>query len=180
METDAKTGNFLLACMLALLTMVPVIITGLVLSHNGIPLFGSYSVVTPERVAAAEQGDAAEQNNLGAAYHEGLGVPQDYAQAVKWYRRAAEQGNADAQYNLGLLYRSYGADASAQSKHNVLAYHWFNLAGAQGLGRAKNANDRLRSSMTAAQIDEAQKLSREFKPKIDRHGSSFTSEGERQ
>src|SRR5215472_6965852 len=34
----------------------------------------------------------------------GRGVPQDYAEAAKWFRKAADQGNADAQYGLGLLY----------------------------------------------------------------------------
>ena len=37
-------------------------------------------------------------------YDEGQGVPQDYAEAVKWYRMAADQGNADAQSNLGFMY----------------------------------------------------------------------------
>ena len=47
----------------------------------------------------AEQGDADMQALLGLAYREGIGVPQDYAEAAKWYRLAAEQGNApsDAQ-----------------------------------------------------------------------------------
>lgn len=48
--------------------------------------------------------DAAAQYNLGLAYHKGLGVPQDYEEAVKWYRLAAEQGNADAQLSLGFMY----------------------------------------------------------------------------
>jgi TPR repeat protein len=34
------------------------------------------------------------------AYANGKGVPQDYAEAVKWYRLAAEQGNAGAQFML--------------------------------------------------------------------------------
>ena len=29
---------------------------------------------------------------LGDCYYKGQGVPQDYAQAVSWYRKAAEQG----------------------------------------------------------------------------------------
>jgi TPR repeat protein len=33
-------------------------------------------------------------------YHEGWGVPQDYAEAVKWYRTSAEQGDASAQNRL--------------------------------------------------------------------------------
>ena len=32
------------------------------------------------------------------------GVPQNYAEALKWYRLAADQGDADAQYNLGVMY----------------------------------------------------------------------------
>ena len=34
----------------------------------------------------------------------GDGAPQDYKEAVKWYRLAAEQGDANAQYNLGVMY----------------------------------------------------------------------------
>ena len=37
-------------------------------------------------------------------YANGKGVPQDYAEAAKWYRKAAEQGYADAQNNLGMMY----------------------------------------------------------------------------
>jgi hypothetical protein len=54
--------------------------------------------------SAAEQGNAVAQNSLGAMYHSGHGVPQDYAQAAYWYGKAADQGNANAQYNLGSLY----------------------------------------------------------------------------
>ncbi len=37
-------------------------------------------------------------------YANGQGVPQDYAQAVAWYRKAAEQGYAKVQTNLGVMY----------------------------------------------------------------------------
>ena len=37
-------------------------------------------------------------------YGNGKGVPQDYAEAVKWYRKAAEQGDALAQVNMGIVY----------------------------------------------------------------------------
>jgi hypothetical protein len=33
---------------------------------------------------------------LGAAYHLGLGVPRDQAQAFRWLSRAATQGNEQA------------------------------------------------------------------------------------
>jgi TPR repeat protein len=63
--------------------------------------------------ASSEQGDAtsrkaAEQGHAGAQFNLGLnvclggeGVPEDDAEAVKWYRKAAEQGLAGAQFNLG-------------------------------------------------------------------------------
>ena len=52
----------------------------------------------------AEQGDATAQFFLGLMYDEGEGVPENDAEAVKWYRLAAEQGDATAQTNLGVMY----------------------------------------------------------------------------
>jgi uncharacterized protein len=40
----------------------------------------------------------------GVLYEEGQGVPQDYAEAVKWFQLAADQGLAIAQNNLGAMY----------------------------------------------------------------------------
>jgi TPR repeat protein len=37
-------------------------------------------------------------------YHDGIGVPQDYAQSVLWLRKPANQGDADAQNLLGIAY----------------------------------------------------------------------------
>ena len=53
---------------------------------------------------AAEQGHAGAQYNLGLRYATGRGVPEDDAEAVRWYRMAAEQGHAGAQYALGFMY----------------------------------------------------------------------------
>ena len=44
------------------------------------------------------------QSNLGGMYAEGRGIPQDFKEAVKWYRRAADQGLSTAQFNLGVTY----------------------------------------------------------------------------
>ncbi len=40
------------------------------------------------------------QYNLGSMYKNGLGVTQDYGEAVKWYRLAAEQGDEEAKGKL--------------------------------------------------------------------------------
>ena len=42
--------------------------------------------------AAAEQGNAEAQYNLGVMYLEGLGVTQDSVEAYAWIRTAAAQG----------------------------------------------------------------------------------------
>ena len=53
---------------------------------------GDYATALREFRPFANQGYAAAQFNLGIMYDEGQGVPQDYAEALKWYRKAAEQG----------------------------------------------------------------------------------------
>ena len=80
--------------------------------------------------ARAEAGDATAQNNLGAMYAEGLGVPQDDAEAVAWYRRAAEQGDARAQYNLGGMY----AEGLGVPPDAVEALMWLTIAAARSTG----------------------------------------------
>ena len=50
------------------------------------------------------RGDAKAQFNIALMYSHGQGVPQDYAEAVHWYRKAAEQGYSDARDNLRVMY----------------------------------------------------------------------------
>src|SRR5579883_1471007 len=47
---------------------------------------------------------AAAPRLLGHMYGSGLGVRQDFAQAMEWYRQAAERGDRSAQWSLGLGY----------------------------------------------------------------------------
>jgi TPR repeat protein len=37
-------------------------------------------------------------------YEAGRGVPQDYAEAMRWYRKAADAGNSWGMYNIGALH----------------------------------------------------------------------------
>ena len=76
----------------------------------------------------AEQGDAPAQYFLGRMYDNGEGVPEDYAEAARWYRLAAEQGYAAAQSNLGLMY-IYG---SGLPQDYAEAARWVRLAAEQG------------------------------------------------
>ncbi len=115
---------------------------------------------------AAEQGVADAQYNLGVMYDNGQGVPQDDAEAVKWYRKAAEQGVADAQYNLGVMY----GNGQGVPEDYAQAHMWLNLA-ASRLPPGKNRDDAVfnrdlvAKRMTPAQISEAKKLAREWRPK---------------
>jgi TPR repeat protein len=95
---------------------------------------------------------------------ESAGVPQNYAEAAKWYRLAAEQGNARGQYDLGLMY----VKGQGVRQDYVQAHMWLNLAASAALEHDRditvNARDDLAAKMTPAQIAEAQKLAREWKP----------------
>src|SRR5579872_951102 len=44
--------------------------------------------------AAAQNGHAPSQNNVGFFYYTGRGVKKDDAQAIQWYEKAALQGDA--------------------------------------------------------------------------------------
>ena len=83
---------------------------------------------------AAEQGDADAQVNLGYMYDNGRGVPQDDAEAVRWYRLAAEQGNARAQFFLGGEY----AAGDGVPQDDAEAVRWFRLAAEQGHALAQS------------------------------------------
>ena len=76
----------------------------------------------------AEQGDATAQYNLGIMYSNGEGVPENDAEAVRWYRLAAEQGDAASQNNLGFMY----ARGEGVPEDDVEAVKWYRLAAEQG------------------------------------------------
>ena len=45
-------------------------------------------------------------NNIGAQYEGGQGVPENYAEAARWYRKAVEAGEPIAMVDLGWLYET--------------------------------------------------------------------------
>ncbi len=50
---------------------------------------GDYATALREFRVLAEQGNAEAQTRLGTMYLRGIGVPQDAAEAERWYREAA-------------------------------------------------------------------------------------------
>lgn len=110
----------------------------------------------------AEQGDAHAQFSLGSLYYQGLGVPQDYQEAVKWLTKAADQRHIYAEVTLaGIL--TDGVQGVIP-KDYPQALMWFMFAAAQGDVEAVEFRDSLAMKMTPVQIVEAQKRAREFKP----------------
>ncbi len=93
---------------------------------------GNAPLAAKEFSAAAEEGHADSQFNLGLMYEKGIGVSKDEKEAVVWYLKAALQGNAYAQYNLAVLYENgRGIDVNFAQAHQ-----WYRKAAVQGDGLA--------------------------------------------
>jgi TPR repeat protein len=80
----------------------------------------------------ANEGNAKAQIDLGLMYANGHGVPQDHAEAVKWYRKAADQGDDVAQFYLGLMY----ANGHGVPQDHAEAVKWYRKAADQGNAKA--------------------------------------------
>ena len=122
---------------------------------------------------AADQGDPDAQFELAGMYHRGRGVQKDTNVSASWYLRSAQQGFAIAQWTIGEMYE----DGEGVPQDYVLAYMWTNLAASHPpSGAGPNvvtaimieARNRLAQKMTHEQIAEAQRLTREWKPKPER------------
>ena len=87
-------------------------------------------------------------------YDTGDGVPENGAEAVKWYRKAAEQGYAAAQFELGLMYES----GIGVPENNIGAYAWWSMAKTQGHPNAAIGIEELKTEMTPQQIADGQAL----------------------
>jgi TPR repeat protein len=139
---------------------------------QGVPR--DYAQATQWYRKAADQGDADAQFSLGSMYdrgRRGRGVPQDFAQAAQWYRKAAEQGVVGAQFNLGFMY----ANGRGVPQDYVLAHMWSNLAAGgfpatdtEKRNLAVANRDAVTARMTPAQIAEAQRLAREWRPTAEK------------
>jgi hypothetical protein len=67
---------------------------------------GDFATASREWLQLAEKGDAKAQNAIGVMHAKGQGFPQDYTEALKWYRKAAKGGYLAAMRNLGGMYAS--------------------------------------------------------------------------
>jgi len=118
---------------------------------------GNWEVALQEFQPLAEQGNADASFNLGMMYQDGLGVSQDDAEAVKWYRLSLEQGYALALVNLGSVYRN----SKGVLRDDVRAYMWYSIGASNEYGPAATFRDRVAERMTSVAIAEAQSMARE-------------------
>jgi hypothetical protein len=94
-------------------------------------------------------------------YALGNGVPQDYTEAMKWYRLAAEQGHAKAQLNIAVMY----GNGQGVPKDYLLTYMWAYIAAASepngDIGKLSGEIQAfVAKQMNAVQIAEAKERAR--------------------
>jgi TPR repeat protein len=161
----------LLALVLSLSLSAPVAAES---TEDGITAYGRGDYTTAVRLLRplAEQDQysfadrimtATAQYLLGNMYYLGNGVPQDYVQALIWTRRAADQGYAAAQMSIGSMY----LNGEGVPQDYLQALMWFNLAASEfddSCEEAHKIREGVIAKMAPAQIAEAQKLAREWKP----------------
>ena len=63
-----------------------------------------YEISMSLYLRAAAQGSDMAMNNIGWAYHQGLGVEPNQSKAKEWFEKAIEKGNLYAMSNLGIAY----------------------------------------------------------------------------
>jgi TPR repeat protein len=158
----------------ALRLLRPLAEAGDAVAQKGLAALYEYGRGVPKDLAAAvgwyrkaaDQGEAGAQRELGVMYELGRGVRQDDAEAAKWFRQAAERADGEAQASLGEIY----ANGRGVEQDLVQAHLWLSLALARlppGMPRtlAGENRERVSEKMTPAQLAEAHRLAREWKPK---------------
>ncbi len=124
----------------------------------GLPHYSGVEGCKREAVA----GKAQAQFSLGGYYERGqFGLPQDYTESGKWYRKAAEQDHHAAQLYLGVCL----AQGQGVEQNVVEGLKWILLAkrgGAWDRGAANETQIRLEALMTEQQIAEARVMAAIF------------------
>ena len=129
--------------------------------YNGLGVQKDYKVAAKWFRKSAEQGNAKAQHNLGVSYENGHGVPKDFKSAVEWYRKSAENGHSGAQYNLGIMH----VEGRGVPRDYIRALMWWNISSGDGNENAIKSKGLLEKIMTGPEIQNVQRLSREWMEK---------------
>jgi len=87
---------------------------------------------------SAEKGDSNSKLVLGLCHREGIQLPRDTGEAIKWIRRSAEQGNVYAEFWLGYIL-TQGSPREREFKNINEGLTWLHLAANKGLIEAQHS-----------------------------------------
>ncbi len=138
-----------------------------ILYENGMGVVQDHAAAAALFHKAADQGLADAQFNLAICYLYGHGLTQSDTLAAYWFRKAADQGVASAFYALGDLY----LNGHTIQKDPVQAYLWLSVAALRlpptdGLHAPSiHSRDIAVRAMTAAQLDQAEKMLPQWPPR---------------
>ena len=93
---------------------------------------GQHQEASREYRRAAEADDPTALTLLAGAYREGLGLPQDYAQAFELYNRAAALGSPAATHAIGWMYEN----GLGRTLDPVKAAEWYTRGAALGVAES--------------------------------------------
>ena len=93
----------------------------------------SYEKAATAFRAAAADGNAAAERQLGFMHYRGTGIEQNTTRAVSWFEKAARHGDLESQVNLGQMYEN----GLSVAQDEVKSAYWFRLAAEQGDRRAQ-------------------------------------------
>ncbi len=121
----------------------------------------------PARSRLRRRGPSAVRHRA-VRYALGLGVPQDDAEAVTWYRKAAEQGHAWAQKSLWEMY----AFGRGVPQDDVEAHTWLNLAASRSTGVRREIAVRARDDVELARAGVRVRVGADVRGTRNEHAAS--------
>jgi TPR repeat protein len=104
---------------------------------------------------AAAAGAADAQSYMGTFNRRGDLVPQNYAEAMRWYLLAAKQNHENSQYRIALMYMHYRGEGVQPDLRE--AYMWAVIASSGGEPEPNRLRMKLEQSLSASDIVEGQR-----------------------
>jgi len=119
---------------------------------------------------SAESGNSDAQAELGVLYKMGKVVAKNDVESFNWLKKSAEQGNEFVRSDLAVCYIT----GAGVPRDYVEGYAWLSLhcSGRFALKRYREALNSLESQMSSAQIEAAQKRTKEIQAEINSRKAS--------
>ena len=109
---------------------------------------------------AAEQGKSIAQHAVALCYANGNGISRNMSEAVRWCEKSAEQGYIRGQYTLG----NYYLNGEGVIRDPGMAYRWLLLASAWGGESLRPLLERVESSVSSSEANEARTWATNWRP----------------